>query len=307
MDVSVVIVNWNARDLLRGCLASIAKETRASHEVFVIDNASKDGSCDMVRAEFPWVKLMENETNRGFAAANNQGLREARGRYLLLLNPDTVILEGAIDKAIADADARVDAGVVGCQVWESPERIQRTCFSFPTPLNLFFSQTGLQKRFPRSRLLGRPELMWWDRMSERDVDVVSGMFMLVRREAMDQVGLMDEDYFVYGEEADWCCRFWRAGWRCVFVPTGRILHLEGGGKSTSQVRVPMYVQLLKSLLLFNRKNFGVLAWACAKGVFVLAMALKWATGVWTGGEEGHARRRLARASLAWLLTGKKPT
>ena len=198
MDVSVVIVSWNTRDILRGCLRSVFEQTRrVSFEVFVVDNNSHDGSADMVRAEFPEVKLIENAENRGFAAASNQAIRMASARYMLLLNPDTIVLDDAISRCVGYADLHPDVGVVGCQVLEDEHRISPTGFSFPTPLTVFLELSGLSRAFPRSRLFGRPEYGWWDRTSEQDVDVVAGMFMLVRREAIAQVGLMDESYFVY--------------------------------------------------------------------------------------------------------------
>jgi GT2 family glycosyltransferase len=273
-DVSVIIVNWNARDYLRDCIRSIFAETRiSSYEVIVVDNHSSDGSQEMLRSEFPEVTAVLNEHNPGFAGGNNQGLRLAQGRYVLLLNPDTLILDGAIDTCVAYADTLRDqrVGVLGCQVWEDAETIQRTCFRFPSPLNTLLNLLGTTRRFPRSRFLGRAEIGSWDRRDERDVDVVSGMFMLVRREALDAVGPMDDDYFMYAEEADWCHRFWSAGWRCRFTPRARIMHLDGGGKSTAQVSAKMYVHLQKSLLRFHRKNLGVVQWALAKALYAVIM------------------------------------
>jgi GT2 family glycosyltransferase len=275
MDVSIIIVNWNTRDLLRGCLNSIFEQTRdLAFEIFVVDNASRDGSPEAVRSEYPKVNLIENVQNRGFAAANNQGIRAASGRYLLLLNPDTVILDDAIGRCVRYADAHPDIGVVGCQVFEDHERIQQTGFSFPSPWMLFLIHSGLDKLFPRSRLFGKPTLGWWDRRSEQELDVVSGMFMLVPRAAVEQVGLMDESYFVYAEEADWCYRFSLAGWRRVFTPCARILHLEGGGKSTSQVNIKMCVQLQKSMMIYHKKNLGYGAWLVAKLVYIGSNAVR---------------------------------
>jgi len=194
---------------------------------------------------------------------------------------------------------------------ENEATVQRTCFGFPGPWNLFLVESGLCRRFPRSHFFARPEIGWWDRDTEREVDVVSGMFMLVRRAAMEQVGLMDEDYFVYAEEADWCYRFSRAGWKRVFAPVASILHCEGGGKSTSQVRPRMHVQLQKSLLVFNRKNFGLWAWLLAKLLFLagsavklLLFTLKRAT---PGASEAVRRARLASASLRYHLWGMEPS
>lgn len=311
IDVSVVIVSWNTRDLLRACLASIARQPHSvSTEVIVVDNASRDGTPEMVACEFSDVHLIRNELNRGFAAANNQGIRVACGRYVLLLNPDTIVLDQAILKTVTYADAHSDVGVVGCQVLEDDRRIQRTGFSFPTPWNLFLINSGLSRCFPRSRLFGQPELGWWDRTTERDVEVVSGMFMLARRNVIERVGLLDEDYFVYGEEADWCFRIWKAGWRCVFAPVGQIVHLDGGGKSTSQVSVRMFVQLQKSLMIFQRKNLGWRAWAAAKALYTvsnLVRGVAWLT-LGTVRRDAALRRKAsaAAAALKFHLLGVEP-
>lgn len=280
VDVSIVIVNWNAKQYLRDCLRSIYDQTRArTFEIIVVDNDSKDGSADMLREEFPGVHAIINRKNHGFAGGNNQGLKVARGRHALLLNPDTVILDGAIDTCIEYADSLggQKIGIVGCQVWEDLQTIQRTCFQFPSPLNVLLNTLGLTARFPKSRFFGRADMGWWDRRDERDVDVVSGMFMLVRRDAIEQVGLMDDSYFMYAEEADWCYRFWKAGWKCVFTPRARILHLEGGGKSTQKtgrVSANMYVQLQKGTLQFHRKNRGPISWALAKAIYTVLMPIR---------------------------------
>ena len=312
IDVSVIIVNWNTRDLLRDCIRSLQRCRRgASAEIIVIDNASHDGSAEMVRSQFPDVVLIANEVNRGFAAANNQGIRVARGRYLLLLNPDTVVLEGAVDRSIQYADARPEIGVVGCQVLEDDRTIQRTGFSFPTPWNLFLINSGLSRCFPKSRVFGRPDLGWWDRTTERDVEVVSGMFMLVRREVVDHVGLMDEDYFVYAEEADWCYRIRKAGWRCVFAPVAQIIHLDGGGKSTRQISARMFVQLQKSIMIFQRKNLGRGHWLAAKLLYIVSNAVR--SGCWLAwsvlrnDEPLRMRAEAAIAALKYHLLGVEPS
>ena len=279
-------------------------------QVIVVDNASSDGSAGMVGSEFPQVSLIANAANRGFAAANNQGLRCAKGRYLLLLNPDTLILDRAIDKAVAFLDQELDIGVMGCQVLETPQRIQRTCFAFPSPVNILLEQTALSSAFPHSRIFGRAWMGWWDRTSLRDVDVVSGMFMLVRRTAMEHVGLMDEAYFVYAEEADWCYRFWKVGWRCVFAPVAQIIHLDGGGNSTRLASARMYVQLQKSLLYFHRKHYGWMAWmavrflyACSSAARVLSFGV---LALLKRAETVRHRRNQAVAALKYQLFGVQP-
>lgn len=309
-DVSVIIVNWNTCDLLRGCLSSIAAETRAPHEVIVVDNASRDGSADMVREEFPNAVLIDNAENRGFAAANNQGLAVAKGRNLLLLNPDTVILDGAIDSMLGWLARHPDVGCVGCQVWEDADTIQHTCFADPGPLNQAIVIFGLLRLARWLPVLGRPWYAGWDRRSEREVDVVSGMFMLVPRPVLERVGLLDEAFFVYAEEADWCRRIRKAGWRCVFAPEARILHLDGGSKSTAQIKSRMHVQMQKSHLIYTRKHDGWAGYAVVKGLFVVSaaarLALFGALRLLRADETTRARVRLAGAALRYHLAGREP-
>lgn len=304
--VSVVIVNWNTRDILNDCLASIAHETALPHEVIVVDNASTDGSAELVRASHPHVTLIANTRNRGFAAANNQGLRITRGRKVLLLNPDTVVLDGAIDRMTDWLDAHPDVGCVGCQVMEDETTIQRTGFADPGPLNLALVEFGIQRMAPRHRIFGRSEYGDWDRRSQRDVDVVSGMFMLVPRHVLDRVGLLDEAFFVYSEEADWCRRIRNAGWRCVFAPEARILHLDGGGKSTVQIRSQMYIQMQKSKMHFLRKHYSLPGVVAGRAIFLVSSVLRLLLAAWRRNAEAAARRRLALASLRYHLTRREP-
>ena len=229
---------------------------------------------------------------------------------MLLLNPDTVVLDDAISRCVRYADLHPDVGVVGCQVLENENQITPTGFSFPSPLNVFLALSGLSRAFPRSRFFGRPELSWWDRHSERDVDVVTGMFMLVRREAIAQVGLMDEAYFVYSEEADWCYRFSQAGWRRVFTPCARIVHLDGGAKSTSQVSNKMFVQLQKSSMIYHRKNLGLGAWWLAKLIYIgsnLVRMVAWFTlSIVNRDSRNWHRSAAARAALVYHFVGSEP-
>jgi hypothetical protein len=255
MDISVIVVNRNTRDILRECLASVLAETAGiAFEVIVLDNGSTDRSVEMVREDFPQVLLIANMENRGFAAANNQGMRLARGRYVLLLNSDTVVLDGAIQKTVAFADEHPEAAVVGCRVLNPDGSLQPTCFMFPSLLNMVLSTTYLYKLVPRSRFFGRERMAWWDRDDVREVEVVTGCFMLVRREAIDEVGLMDERFFMYAEETDWCYRFTKAGWKNLFCPDASIVHLGGG--STRARLEEMNIQLRRSIVQFMKKHRG---------------------------------------------------
>src|SRR4030067_24291 len=204
MDVMIIIVNWNTREILRNCLNSIFQNiSNLTCEVIVVDNGSSDGSGIMVKEDFRDVKLIQNTENKGFAAANNQGIKIATGRYILLLNSDTIVLGDVIAKTIQFADLEPRAAVVGCQILNSNRTIQHSCSMFPSILNMLLSSTYCYKIFPRSKYLGREMMTWWDHGELMEVDVVEGCFMLVRREAIKQVGLMDEQFFMYGEETDW--------------------------------------------------------------------------------------------------------
>lgn len=309
--VSIVIVNWNTRDILRDCILSIGTQTTLPHEIIVVDNASSDGSVTMVKEEFPDVVLIANDENRGFAAANNQGLKAAIGQKLLLLNPDTIVLDHAIDRMAGWLDDNPDVGCVGCQVLEDETTIQRTCFADPGPLNLALVEFGLQRLSGRYRFLGQPEYSDWDRKSQRDVDVVSGMFMMLPRKVFQTVGLLDEAFFIYSEEADWCRRIRSFGWRCTFVPEARILHLDGGSKSTAQIRSPMHVQMQKSKMIYVRKHYGLIGAFAARSMFVLASLIRGSlfglSGLIRTSPESRARVRLAGAALRYHMLGREPT
>ena len=255
MDVSIIIVNWNTKKLLKDCLTSIYEQRRdMDFEVIVVDNCSSDGSAEMVRTEFPKVTLIENRENRGFAAANNQAIAIANGRYILLLNSDTIVLDKAIEKTVSFADANPEAAAFGCRVLNPDRTVQTTCFMFPSILNMLLSSTYLYKFFPGNKFFGREQMTWWDRNDVREVDVVTGCFILVRSEAIEQVGILDERFFMYGEETDWCYRFKKNGWKIMFTPAGQIIHF--GGQSASKTPVAMIIQLRLSILKFIKKHYG---------------------------------------------------
>jgi len=208
MDVSIIIVAWNVRELLHDCLKSVFEQTRGiEFEVIYVDNASEDGSVEMVSEEFPDVRIIVNDENKGFIIANNQGIEVSTGRYVLLLNSDTVVLDNAIAKTVKFADEHPETGIVGCRVLNSNMTLQRTCSMYNSVLNMFLAAIYLYKILPRSKFFGRQEMTWWDFDEVKEVEVVYGCYSMVRRKAMDQVGLMEPMYFVYGDDPDWCYRF----------------------------------------------------------------------------------------------------
>lgn len=229
LDVSVVIVNYNVRDLLRDCLRSLEPNLRELRgEVWVVDNASRDGSADMVAAEFPRVRLIRNAKNRGYAAANNQAIRQARGRYVLVLNPDTVLPPNAVSACLAELDHHPDIGALGPKLVLADGSLDRACRrSFPSPEVAFFRLSGLAKLFPNHPRIARYNLLDVDEDTPLDVDSVVGAFMLVRREVIERVGIFDEAFRMYGEDLDWAYRIKAAGWRVRYHPAVVVLHYKG--------------------------------------------------------------------------------
>jgi GT2 family glycosyltransferase len=263
IDVTIVIVGWNTRQLTYDCLKSVYDETRGIHfEVIYVDNASEDESVEMVMREFPQVQVIKNQENEGFVKANNRAIQISKGRYVLLLNSDTIVLDNAIAKMVDFADQHPDSGTVGCKVLNPDRTLQRSCFMFPSILNMFLSATYLYKVFPRSRFFGREMMTWWDFDEVREVEVVCGCSSLVRREAIDQVGLMDEVYFFYGDDPDWCYRFRQHGWKNYFTPDPEIIHYGGG--TTRQMPKVFRLQLYGSNLIFTRLHKSWLTFIIAR-------------------------------------------
>jgi GT2 family glycosyltransferase len=258
-DLSVVIVNWNVCALLRRCLASVLKQSGhpankgTDLEIIVVDNASTDGSVEMLRAEFPQVTLIANSANRGFTGGNNQGLEAAQGRYVLLLNPDTQVLGDAFATLIGYLEAQPDVGLVGPQLLYPDGSVQSSRRRFPTLATLFFESTWLESLAPPS-LLEHYHVRDQPDNAVLDVDWVVGAAMLARREAIQQVGGLDERFFMYSEELDWCRRIKAAGWRVVYHPRAQITHYEG--KSSEQAVPERHINFQRSKIRYTRKYHG---------------------------------------------------
>ncbi|GHF25405.1 hypothetical protein GCM10017044_20250 [Kordiimonas sediminis] len=228
MILSIIIVNWNTIDLLQECLESIFQnQPKVSFEVMVIDNASTDGSCEMVRKKFPSTILIENTENKGFAAANNQGFDIAKGEYVLLLNSDTVVHGNVLEECVSVMKSDPEMGVLGCRVLNSDGSIQASTSTFPGLGSLLLLLLGINRN-RLARLLSKFSLGESLKHSQRFVQVISGCFMMVRATALRSVGPLDEDFFFFGEETDWCMRFRGRGWQLVYSPVGTITHYGGG-------------------------------------------------------------------------------
>lgn len=231
MDLSIVIVNWNTRELLRDCLSSVQHHLHGvTAEVIVVDNASGDGSAAMVRESFPDVMLIQNRENRGFAAANNQAFRQASGQYVLLLNSDTLVHDDVLARSVEYMDAHPNVGMMGCKVLNGDGTTQLTCSQFPTFTNLLLQTTAANRL--GGRFFSRYQMLDWARDDEREVDVISGCYLMVRAQVIDEIGFLDESFFCYGEETDWCRRCHEAGWRLMFAPVGTITHFGSGSTRT---------------------------------------------------------------------------
>jgi GT2 family glycosyltransferase len=269
LDLSIAIVNTNTRDLLANCLRSLYENTqKISFEVFVVDNNSQDGSVEMVREKFPQVRLIANKSNRGFSGATNQALKEAEGKCSLLLNPDTLILEGAIEKMVQFMEKHPEAGALGCKLLNPDRTLQPSCKSFPNFLNLFFESLSLDKLFPKSRLFGRYYMSYWDHNDVREVDQPMGSCLMVRKEVIDKVGLIDEQFFCFFDEVDWCYRIKKEGFKIFFTPEARIIHYRGQTFKRMPLRSFWYWH--RSLLRYYRKHYpGIPSFLI--GLYVISM------------------------------------
>jgi GT2 family glycosyltransferase len=258
MDLSIVILSWNDCGHLEECLESLALCTKTrSMEIIVVDNASTDGSADMVQTRFPHVKLVRNTENLGFPKGNNLGMSLSTGKYVCLLNSDIKVFEGCMDVLADFMDKNPKAGMVGPRILNGDLTHQSSCRNFPTLWNNFCSASGLVSLFPRSRFWSGEHMFHFGGDRQIDVDVLVGCFWMVRREALDQFGPLDEGFFMYAEDVDWCKRCWESGWRVVFVPAAQAVHYRGGSSSR---RDPVWVELTqqRSLLRYWRKHHGII-------------------------------------------------
>jgi GT2 family glycosyltransferase len=254
MDLSIIIVNWNTKEYLLPCLKSIFKGGQGTGwEVIVVDNGTRDGSREELKKVFPSAHLIENEKNFGFAKAANQGLQKASGKYALLLNPDTQVKNGAIERLVSFMDAHSDVGVAGAQLLNADGTKQNSIANFPSLGTELMNKSLLRWLFPK-KFPGKER----NYSEPIEVDSVIGACMMVRRDTLDKVGLLDEDYFLFLEETDWCYRMKKEGWRIYHVPQAEIYHFQG--KSAETVKKRARVEFYRSRYHFFKKNRGNLQW-----------------------------------------------
>lgn len=306
LDLSIIIVSWNVRELLRCCLASVdAGRGALALEVIVVDAASHDGSAAMVAAEFPWVRLLARSDNVGFPRGNNLGMALANGRYLLLLNPDTEMVGDTLTTLVAYLDAQPQVGMVGPQLLNSDGSVQSSRRRFPSLATAFFESTWLQPYAPPSLLAD----FYVQDVADGEtavVDWLMGACMLTRRTLFEQVGGMDEAYFMYSEELDWCYRIKAAGWQVVYLPTAQVVH--HAGKSSEQAVTARHVNFQRAKLRYFRKYHGrgaaLLLRLFLLGGYLWQMGLEGVKGV-----VGHKRPlRWQRVQAYWQVvrSGLRP-
>ncbi len=293
-------------DCLRSVFESLqnSEAPKIKAEVILIDNASEDGSADTIEREFPNVVLIRNQENKGFAAANNQGFEISKGRHILLLNSDTLVHGDALSASVAYMDKNLQVGALGIKALNADGTTQMTCQQFPSLLNMFLMASGLWKlKWPK--FFGRYHMTDWQRDTEREVEVISGCYLLVRREILDQVGPFDEGFFFFGEETDWCDRMRRVGWILMFSPIGTFTHY--GSVSAKKLSHKRDILLAGSKVRLHRKKSiysAAVAWVivalfnCSRAVFWSIRSL-FDNGTYTKQRAKHFRAVVCDLSVVW--------
>ena len=287
MDLSIIIVSYNTKELLVDCLKSIQKAFQfISAEVFVVDNNSSDRTVSLIKKKFPKIKLIANKQNLGFSKANNQAIREAQGKYILILNPDTRLMSDTIIKMIDFMQDNPQVAVSTCKVELPNGQLDRDCRRhFPTPWRAFCHFAGLSKIFATSQILDQYYYGYLPDDHQHEIDSCAGAFMMVRKSAIAEVGLFDEDFFFYGEDLDWCYRFKEAGFKIVYTPITKIIHYKGaasGMKSTSahltkatrESKKKAIAESIRAMELFYKKHFTsqypfFITWLVILGIKIL--------------------------------------
>jgi GT2 family glycosyltransferase len=307
-DLSVVVVSFNTRDVLRRCLRTLdAEGENLSLEILVVDNGSRDGSVEMMAREFPHVRLFQAGTNLGFAAANNVMFSLARGRYIVMLNSDAFLRPGALHAAIEHMNREPNTALAGARLVGEQGNWQPSARMFPSPLNDFLMLSGLAHRFRSSRLLGRADRTWADPLEEADVDWVPGAFSIIRPDALKKIGTFDESFFLYCEEVDLCRRLKAAGYAVRYWPNVVVVHL--GGESSKSVQNAVFsisgsqlaLWRLRSSYLYYRKHHGSGAWR----IMAMECGWHWLRMVWNRmSRDPRDREKFSESCLMISLIGR---
>lgn len=256
MDLSIIIVNYNTKELLKQTIESVINTTAQAvkYEIIVSDNGSKDGSGEMMKSCFPHIRFIENNANLGFSKANNVAIKESSGRYVLLLNSDTVVKENCLEKCVLYIDEHSEIGVLGCKIVLPDGKLDHACKrGYPTPEASLYYMLKLHKLFPASKKFGAYNLGYLPENEINEVDSLVGAFMMVKREAIEKVGLLDENFFMYGEDIDWCYRIKEAGWKVMYYPEVEIIHYKGA--SSKKKRAKTIYEFHRAMYLFYNKHY----------------------------------------------------
>ncbi len=256
MELSIIIINYNVKEFLQNLIHSLQKAlSKITHEIIVVDNASDDGSVEFIRDKFPQIHLIVNKTNVGFSKANNEALKISKGKFILLINPDTIVSEDTINRMIYFLNQNPDAGLAGCKILNPDGSLQLACRrSFPGPWTSFCKVTGLSTLFPKSKLFAKYNLTYLDENSTYEVDAISGSFMMMNREAYEKVGGFDEQFFMYGEDLDLCYRIQKNGYKVYYYPGTQIIHYKGESTKRSSLDETKY--FYNAMNLFVKKHFS---------------------------------------------------
>jgi GT2 family glycosyltransferase len=272
VDLSVIIVTWNCREFAKECLRSIKETVHINFEIILVDNASSDGTVEEVRLAHPDVRVIANQHNLGFAKANNVGIAASCGNYLALINPDVVVLPNCIDAAVTVLDGDPSIGLLGPMMLDRNGNVQRSGMRLPTLWNVLCDALVLHTVFGRSPLFGGQLMRDFDWTTRRDIEVLNGWLWIVRRDTVSQVGQLDEGFFMYGEDVDWCRRIREHGWRVLFEPSTAAIHFGGGSSANAPVR--FFLELQRANLRYWRKYFGLFSRSLYRAILVIHHLLR---------------------------------
>jgi len=307
--LSIVIINYNTKALILCCLQSIMEQAPDTCEIIVVDNHSTDGSTEAIKRQFPGALLIENERNEGYAKAVNKGLVRSRGEWILVLNSDIELRPHALQNSIEFMRNHLDTGIAGCKLFNPDGTLQPSCEGFPSLWNILCESFFLDKLFPRSRLFGKLHMTYFNYDRAAKVDRVMGAFLLIRKTALAEIGFMDEQFFFYSEEVDWCYRAWQKGWAVYFFPDAEAIHYGGG--SADPVSPALFIERHKNRFLFYRKYHDPLSSFCLRMVAALGIFLRlvaWSClaihrGLWKKASRPASTKKVRAywATLKWYL------
>jgi len=312
--VSVVIVSYNTQEILRNCLEALFEHSKGvAMEVFVVDNDSHDGSAAMVKNDFPSVMLITNHENLGFAAANNQAFALARGRYIILLNPDAYIRPLSLEHSIAFMDRTPMCGLCGGKIISPEGRLEPSARRFPSALSKLLTMSGLRGTFAHSPIVNYHEFGGFAHDKPMEVDWVPGTFTIVRKKMLDEIGYFDERFYIYYEETDLCMRAKKAGWTIYFIPDAEVMHIGGASSKTRKDKTfdnkaaQVLIFRMRSEWLYYRKNKGLVAMLAAAYVELLWYALRYTKNLLLPSREGEKKRIAALLIIKQIVSSLQDT